>query len=102
MSRVGNQIIPVANGVTVSREGDVVTVKGPKGTLSERVPSGGGGLDGAYTRALGLRHGWTGLSLDSVRTACTETIRSAPGLLLSRPAAGACPPTPVKPWAYDR
>ena len=39
MSRVGNKIIPIASGVTVSCEGDVVTVKGPKGTLSERIPS---------------------------------------------------------------
>ena len=39
MSRVGNKIITIVKGVTVSREGDVVTVKGPKGTLSERVPS---------------------------------------------------------------
>ena len=39
MSRVGNKIIPIVNGVSVSREGDVVTVKGPKGTLSERIPS---------------------------------------------------------------
>jgi large subunit ribosomal protein L6 len=39
MSRVGNMLITVVNGVTVSREGDVVTVKGPKGTLSERIPS---------------------------------------------------------------
>ena len=39
MSRVGKQIISVPSGVTVACEGDVVTVKGPKGTLSERVPS---------------------------------------------------------------
>lgn len=39
MSRVGNKVIAIANGVSVSREGDVVTVKGPKGTLSERIPS---------------------------------------------------------------
>jgi large subunit ribosomal protein L6 len=39
MSRVGNQAISVPNGVTANREGDVVTVKGPKGTLSERIPS---------------------------------------------------------------
>jgi len=39
MSRVGNKIITVSSGVTVNREGDVVTVKGPKGTLSERIPS---------------------------------------------------------------
>jgi large subunit ribosomal protein L6 len=32
-------IIPIANGVTVNREGDEVTVKGPKGTLSDRIPS---------------------------------------------------------------
>jgi len=39
MSRVGKMIIPVSNDITVSREDDVVTVKGPKGTLSERIPS---------------------------------------------------------------
>jgi large subunit ribosomal protein L6 len=39
MSRVGNKKIPIANGITVSCEGDVVTVKGPKGTLSERISS---------------------------------------------------------------
>jgi len=39
MSRVGNKVISVPSGVTVSREGDVVTVKGSKGTLSERIPS---------------------------------------------------------------
>jgi large subunit ribosomal protein L6 len=39
MSRVGNKTISVASGITVNREGDVVTVKGPKGTLSERIPS---------------------------------------------------------------
>jgi large subunit ribosomal protein L6 len=39
MSRVGNKVIPVGSGITVNREGDVVTVKGPKGTLSERIPS---------------------------------------------------------------
>jgi large subunit ribosomal protein L6 len=39
MSRVGKQLIKVPQGVTIVRNGDDVTVKGPKGTLSERVPS---------------------------------------------------------------
>ena len=39
MSRVGNKVISVPSGITANREGDVVTVKGPKGTLSERIPS---------------------------------------------------------------
>ena len=39
MSRVGNKPIDLPDGVSVSRTGDVVEVKGPKGTLSERVPS---------------------------------------------------------------
>jgi len=32
-------LIAIPNGVTVARDGDDVTVKGPKGTLTERVPS---------------------------------------------------------------
>jgi large subunit ribosomal protein L6 len=39
MSRVGNKPIALPDGVTVSRKGDVVEVKGPKGTLSEVVPT---------------------------------------------------------------
>jgi len=38
MSRVGNSPIAVPSAVTVTREGDEVKVKGPKGTLSEAVP----------------------------------------------------------------
>ena len=34
MSRVGNRIINIPTGVTVSVDGNVVTVKGPKGELS--------------------------------------------------------------------
>ena len=34
MSRVGNRIISVPTGVTVNVDGNVVTVKGPKGELS--------------------------------------------------------------------
>lgn len=40
MSRVGRKPISVPNGVTVSVEVDKVTVKGPLGTLEERIPSG--------------------------------------------------------------
>jgi large subunit ribosomal protein L6 len=39
MSRVGNKPITITSGVIVSRDGDTVTVKGPKGTLSERIPN---------------------------------------------------------------
>ena len=39
MSRVGKSPIAVPNGVTITREGDSIRVKGPKGTLAERVPS---------------------------------------------------------------
>ena len=38
MSRVGKSPIAVPNGVTITREGEEIRVKGPKGTLSERVP----------------------------------------------------------------
>jgi large subunit ribosomal protein L6 len=38
MSRIGKQPIPVPTGVTVMIEPDLVTVRGPKGELSERIP----------------------------------------------------------------
>jgi large subunit ribosomal protein L6 len=38
MSRIGRQPIPVPAGVTVAIDPDRVTVNGPKGELSERVP----------------------------------------------------------------
>ena len=37
MSRIGRQPIPVPTGVTVAIEPELVTVKGPKGELSERI-----------------------------------------------------------------
>src|SRR6202453_209850 len=37
MSRIGRQPIPVPSGVTVSIEPESVSVKGPKGELSERI-----------------------------------------------------------------
>ena len=40
MSRIGNQPIPVPSGVEVKLQGDEVQVKGPKGTLTERIPPG--------------------------------------------------------------
>jgi large subunit ribosomal protein L6 len=40
MSRIGKKPIPVPKGVTVSVQPDVVEVKGPKGTLKQRVPPG--------------------------------------------------------------
>jgi large subunit ribosomal protein L6 len=38
MSRIGRQPIPVPSGVTVSIEPQRVTVNGPRGELSERIP----------------------------------------------------------------
>ena len=38
MSRIGKQIITIPEAVTVTMEGSSVTVTGPKGTLSYRVP----------------------------------------------------------------
>ena len=40
MSRIGKKSIPVPKGVTITVKGDAVEVKGPKGTLSQRVPPG--------------------------------------------------------------
>jgi large subunit ribosomal protein L6 len=37
MSRIGRQPIPLPGGVTVTVEPELVTVKGPKGELSERI-----------------------------------------------------------------
>ena len=39
MSRIGNKVITLPAGVEVSQEGTVVTVKGPKGTLSREIAS---------------------------------------------------------------
>ena len=39
MSRIGRLPIPVPSGVEVTLDGQAVTVKGPKGTLSHTVPS---------------------------------------------------------------
>ncbi|MBV9836936.1 MAG: 50S ribosomal protein L6 [Solirubrobacterales bacterium] len=38
MSRIGKQPIPVPSGVTIAIEPERVTVNGPKGELTERVP----------------------------------------------------------------
>ena len=35
MSRIGNEIIHIPAGVTVDVSNNVITVKGPKGTLSQ-------------------------------------------------------------------
>jgi len=39
MSRVGKNPIAIPDGVAVSRQGDEIHVKGPKGNLSERIPN---------------------------------------------------------------
>lgn len=40
MSRIGKQPIPVPDGIKVDVAGDVVNVKGPKGSLSQTLPAG--------------------------------------------------------------
>lgn len=40
MSKIGKKPIPVPDSVQVSIQGDAVTVKGPKGELSRRIPAG--------------------------------------------------------------
>ena len=40
MSRIGKKPIPVTKGVTVTVKDGAVEVKGPRGTLSQRVPPG--------------------------------------------------------------
>lgn len=40
MSRVGKQPIPIPTGVTITVDNDMVTVKGPKGELSQRLIDG--------------------------------------------------------------
>ena len=37
MSRIGNKILSIPEGVTVSVDGNIVTVKGPKGELSTEI-----------------------------------------------------------------
>lgn len=40
MSRIGNAIITVPSGVTITQKDNVVTVKGPKGELSQELKGG--------------------------------------------------------------
>jgi large subunit ribosomal protein L6 len=40
VSRIGKQPIPLAAGVSVEHVGNEVRVKGPKGTLTQRIPAG--------------------------------------------------------------
>ena len=39
MSRIGNKVLTLPAGVELSREGNVVTVKGPKGEISREIAS---------------------------------------------------------------
>ena len=43
MSRIGKLAVPVPSGVTADIDGQTVTVKGPKGTLSFTCPDLGDG-----------------------------------------------------------
>lgn len=56
MSRIGKRPIPVPKGVTVTVAADAVEVKGPKGTLKQRVPPGVAvELDGAEVKVRPVR-----------------------------------------------
>ncbi len=39
MSRIGRQPIPIPTGVEVNLDGPVITVKGPRGTLTRSLPA---------------------------------------------------------------
>jgi large subunit ribosomal protein L6 len=82
MSRIGKVPVPVPAGVNVAIEGDLVTVTGPKGTLTHRVPSPievARGDDGALVvtrpddeRASRSLHGLTRTLLANLVTGVTE------------------------------
>ncbi len=40
MSRIGNRVIMIPEGVTVENKDGIITVTGPKGTLSKKLPEG--------------------------------------------------------------
>ena len=40
MSRIGKRPVAIPSGVTVSCQGESISVKGPKGTLAQAVPAG--------------------------------------------------------------
>ena len=37
MSRIGNKAIKLEDGATYSRNGNIITISGPKGTLTQEV-----------------------------------------------------------------
>ena len=39
MSRIGNRILTIPEGVTITTDGNIVTVSGPKGQLSTEINS---------------------------------------------------------------
>ena len=40
MSRIGNRVIMIPEGVTVENKDGIITVTGPKGTLTKELPEG--------------------------------------------------------------
>ena len=40
MSRIGKKPIPLPKGVSYTVEGNLITVKGPKGTVTNHLPGG--------------------------------------------------------------
>ncbi|MGH6956367.1 MAG: 50S ribosomal protein L6 [Caulobacteraceae bacterium] len=68
MSRIGKKAVPIPAGVTVTLDGQVVTVKGPKGQLSWTVvddiavAQGAGGIEFSVKNASQRARGMWGLS----------------------------------------
>ena len=81
MSRIGKQPIPIEKGVEVKVNGDMVTVKGPKGVLERRIHNKIGvevnGGDGLITARDNLRetralHGLFGALVSNMVTGVTK------------------------------
>ncbi len=82
MSRIGKVPVPVPAGVDVTIEGDLVTVSGPKGTLTHKIPAPiqvARGDDGALVvtrpddeRASRSLHGLTRTLLSNLVTGVTD------------------------------
>ncbi|MDO9100094.1 MAG: 50S ribosomal protein L6 [Caldisericota bacterium] len=83
MSRIGKRITIIPAGVTISLSGSILTVKGPKGTLSMSVPEhieyrldGDKAqfiLDPVYGEALNVMHGTTSARFAGIVKGVTET-----------------------------
>lgn len=86
MSRIGNKLIPVPAGVTVEVNGNVATVKGPKGTLNVKLNHGISiHVDGEHlickrindTKQIKQNHGTTRANLHNAIVGVSEGYKKA-------------------------